>query len=116
MTQLEQFVHTWLNSYLSISTNVDSTATEICNVEKMKNKYDVKYNSSLNLYLDTWYDICIVLTQHKWDWTYFIQQMLYTASRDYGDTGFVNRTASSIERIVPLQNTNLLVQTAILGL
>jgi hypothetical protein len=115
MTQLEQFVRAWLNSYLSISTNVDSssTASEVCNVDEIKSKYDVEYDSALNLYLDTWYDICIVLTHHRWDWTYFIRQMLYVASTDYGDAGFVYRTASSMERIVPLQNTNLLVQTAI---
>lgn len=123
MTQLEQFVHTWLNSYLSISTNVDSSssttaADNVCQVDKMKSKYEERFNSSSSstmngLYLDAWYDICIVLTHHKWDWTYFIQQMLYTASRDYGDENFVNRTASSTQRIGPLQNTNLLVQTAL---
>lgn len=68
MTQLEQFVHTWLNSYLSISTHdgvanssTAAAATEVCNLDTMKSKYDEErlFNSSSsstmnnNLYLDT---------------------------------------------------------------
>jgi hypothetical protein len=58
-------------------------------------------------------DICYVLVQYDFDWALFIQAMLEAASTNYGDPDFLDTLALPTNRILPLKNTDLLIQASL---
>jgi hypothetical protein len=58
-------------------------------------------------------DICYVLVKYDFDWALFIQAMLTAASTNYGDPKFVDTLALPTNRILPLNDTDLLIQAAL---
>ena len=93
-----------------IITAQDDEIKETCDVSEFKesDRYDPDRD-----YASVWQDVCELVHQYNFDWTLFIQAMLREAAQSYGDNDFVDTLASPENRILPLQNTHLLVLAAL---
>ena len=60
-----------------------------------------------------WYDICVVLVKYDEDWAFFVQSMMDAGAKGYGDAAFVDQIARPENRIEPVSNTDLLMQSAL---
>lgn len=107
--ELYTFTNEWMSSYYNISLLVTTVFDEfgICNTTD----FDLVFEDEA---LDAFRQLCQLVLGFNSDWTSFIFAMLFSASSTvYNDIDFVNRLATNDNRINALQNTDLLVQTAI---
>lgn len=82
-----------------------------CNTSDLKS--DENYDPERDL-ASTLQDVCEPLVKYDYDWAKFIQGMLQAASVDYGDPTFVDRLATPENRISAMQNSDLLIQAALM--
>ncbi|KAL9188219.1 hypothetical protein ACHAXT_006597 [Thalassiosira profunda] len=108
--EIEGFVRDWMASYYAISTDVDDDARAACDISDITSS---PYYDPSRDFASVWYDVCLVLVTHNWDWAYFIQEMLKEAASDYGDATFANTTARPELRINPLKSTDLIIQSGL---
>jgi hypothetical protein len=99
--ELYDFVISWMDTYLAISENV--TNYEVCDTTDLG---DVDK-------LAIFRDLCNVLVYYEGDWAAFVSDMLAAASTGYGDVDFVNQLAGVGNRHPALQQTDLLIQSAL---
>jgi hypothetical protein len=99
--ELYDFVVRWMDTYLALSVNV--TTYDVCNVTDLGNNENVA----------NFRDLCNVLVQYKGDWATFVGDMLDAASTGYGDDDFVDQLAGVDNRHPALQQTDLLIQSAL---
>lgn len=98
--ELYDFVGLWLDSYrnLSASASMSAVANETCQ------ELPVDDNTK---------SMCSIAVEYGGDWAAFINDMLRQASVAFGDADFSSRMATAEDRIAPLQETDLIVQTAL---
>ena len=82
-----------------------------CNTSDLKTNENYDPDSDLATVLQ---EVCELLVKYDFDWAKFIQGMLQAASVDYEDPTFVDRLATSENRLEAMQDTDLLIQAALM--
>jgi len=108
--EIELFVQEWMATYLTISSTIDNQTKAQCNMDDVRDNrfYDTDTDYATNLE-----DACELLVKYDYDWALFIQAMLRAASEAYADPDFVDRLALPENRIRAMQQTDLLIQAAL---
>ena len=97
--ELYDFVELWLDSYQNLTADaMAEEASSPCS--------DLPVNENTQA-------ICAVALAYSGDWAALINDMLLRASSAYGDANFVKRLATPEGRVAPLQDTDLITQTAL---
>jgi len=109
---LEEFVLQWMGTYYNISSNFSNETLTKCDKSDV-NSDDPNYDPD-NEPSDNIFDLCTLLEEYNHDWAYFIDIMLTAASTEYGDPNFTSLKMSPTNRHASMQQTDLLIQAALM--
>mmetsp|Transcript_28865 Transcript_28865/g.53297 ORF Transcript_28865/g.53297 Transcript_28865/m.53297 type:complete len:632 (+) Transcript_28865:145-2040(+) len=107
---LYDFVVDWMNAYSNMLDNAiqDGDTMEldhtVCN--HLTESGDEKKKQLLS-------DLCSTLVYFDGDWAAFVEDMLVSAAKSYGDLDFGNKMAGSDNRLDVFKETDLLIQSAL---
>ena len=112
--ELYDFVVQWMDAYLDATLKVIRDAREISNitpdfVERTCNVTGLGGGE----YIELLADFCAIVVYLDGDWALFVDKMIAAAAESYGDDELGTKLASSDNRIEPLRQTDLLVQSAL---
>ena len=112
--ELYDFVVQWMDAYLEATLKVIRDAREISNitpdfVERTCNVTGLGGGE----YIELLADFCSIVVYLDGDWALFVDKMIAAAAESYGDDELRTKLASSDNRIEPLRQTDLLVQSAL---
>jgi len=112
---LYELVVEWMDTYLEVTLKATRDAREISNItsDVVERTCDVTDDLGGGEYIEIFSDFCALLVLLDGDWALFIDKMLDAAAKSYGDDGLSTRLASAHNRIQPLRNTDLLIQSAL---
>lgn len=116
---VQAFALKWMESYLNVAKDFESNP--ICDITDLiggaSNTTDGNSTdtSAIDPLLQTFSEFCDMLLAYEGDWTAFMEDMIAAAAADYGDPDLASRIVNPDNRIFPLQQTDLLVQSAVLA-
>ena len=100
--ELSNFVLQWMDSYETFTKEL--TQNPQCD-------FLDEFNNIAPL--ETLKDYCNIFVDFDGDWAAFVEGMMETASKDYGDDSLVNKSMNSANRVGGMSNTELYVQTSL---
>lgn len=99
--ELYDFTQLWLDSYRDLSADLSANATGYASICA-----DLPVDENLQ-------SVCSIALTYGGDWAAFMDDMFLHASTAYGVSDFVTRSATPEGRVAPLQDTDLIIQTAL---
>ena len=106
-SQLSKFVNQWMNSYEAMYVNDSSKA------QKRNNKFQELFTDDDDIKFKMLLDYMTSFNEYHGNWANVVSTFLKAASTGYGDPTFVDREVGSDNRVSPMSNTDLYLQTTL---
>lgn len=115
--ELYDFTVQWMNAYYGLMPEDTPDINDQANFTSLQpdnSNNSTDESDKVESVVDLLFDVFEVISTFNGDWAEFVNRMLETGAETYGHQGdFSSIIANKANRLAPLQNTDLVIQTAL---